>query len=350
MADWLEPQEPTATASPSAWPACPPPRDPQAPLAPGSRVDRYEVIELLGEGSMGAVYLAHDLDLGREVALKRIKPGRVDLWRAQTRLHREAQTMARIEHAAVVRVYSVGIADGQLFIAMELARGGSVAAWARASRRSWRDVISVFVDAGRGLAAAHRAGIVHRDIKPSNLLIDSHGRAKVSDFGVARVLEGGGDDGSRDDDDDARGAMAPGATHTGGVVGTLEYMPPERSARRSILVLRRAVDRAERPAAVSARARRVLQQFARAVSPRDRHRADRAGAWPAWRAASDPRVAPARPRRGSRRALASDGRVARCARGCRPATDDDVVVDRGSGGDERSDLWRGGVDGAARNR
>jgi hypothetical protein len=228
MADWLEPQEPTATASPSAWPACPPPRDPQAPLAPGSRVDRYEVIELLGEGSMGAVYLAHDLDLGREVALKRIKPGRVDLWRAQTRLHREAQTMARIEHAAVVRVYSVGIADGQLFIAMELARGGSVAAWARASRRSWRDVISVFVDAGRGLAAAHRAGIVHRDIKPSNLLIDSHGRAKVSDFGVARVLEGGGDDGSRDDDDDARGAMAPGATHTGGVVGTLEYMPPEQ--------------------------------------------------------------------------------------------------------------------------
>jgi tRNA A-37 threonylcarbamoyl transferase component Bud32 len=220
----------TLTASPSGLPRTEPARDDFAPLAPGSLIEHYEVIELLGEGSMGAVYRARDLDLGREVALKRIKPDRVDLQRAQARLHREAQVMARIEHAAVVRVYEVGIADGQLFIAMELARGGSVAAWAKASRRSWRDVVGVFIDAGRGLAAAHRAGIVHRDIKPGNLLLDAHGRAKISDFGVARVL---GDD-RGDDDDDALPISELSVTHTGAVIGTLAYMPPEQLAGEPI--------------------------------------------------------------------------------------------------------------------
>jgi serine/threonine protein kinase len=210
------------TASPTGLPDTRPAEPGIAPLVPGSLVDHYEVIELLGEGSMGAVYRARDLDLGREVALKQIKPDRVDLQRAQARLHREAQMMARIEHAAVVRVYNVGIADEQLFIAMELARGGSVAAWAKASRRSWREVVRVFIDAGRGLAAAHRAGIVHRDIKPSNLLLDAHGRAKVSDFGVARVLE------AEDDDDTAVPMSEVGTTFTGAVIGTIAFMPPEQ--------------------------------------------------------------------------------------------------------------------------
>jgi serine/threonine protein kinase len=162
-------------------------------LAPGTLVDRYQVIEHLGEGSMGCVYRARDLELGRDVALKWIQPGRIDLVEREARLRREAQAMAQVEHPGVVRIYDVGSAAGQLFVAMELARGGTLSDWLRARPRRWREVVRVFLEAGRGLAAAHHAGLVHRDVKPGNILLDAHGRAKVSDFGLARTLD-------RDDD------------------------------------------------------------------------------------------------------------------------------------------------------
>jgi tRNA A-37 threonylcarbamoyl transferase component Bud32 len=197
-----------------------------ARVAPGTRVDRYEVIELLGEGSMGSVYRARDTDLAREVALKRIGPGRVDVAVAQARLRREARAMAQVEHAAVIRIYDVLVVDDELFVAMELARGGALAAWLRAQPRGWREVVRVFVEAGRGLAAAHQVGLVHRDIKPSNLLLDAHGCAKVGDFGLARMFGTG--EGSQDDEPVPAIDLDATITRTGAIAGTLAYMAPEQ--------------------------------------------------------------------------------------------------------------------------
>ena len=159
-------------------------------LEPGSYVDRYRIVEFLGEGSMGRVYRARDTDLGRDVALKQLNPGKVNLASAQERLRREARAMARVEHAAVVRIYDTVVVDDELFVAMELARGGTLAAWIAARPRSWREIVGVFVEAGRGLAAAHRVGLVHRDIKPGNvLLVDVVG---LDDVRVVQRSDGAG--------------------------------------------------------------------------------------------------------------------------------------------------------------
>src|ERR1044071_2313376 len=195
-------------------------------LVPGTRIDRYEVIELLGEGSMGRVARAHDTDLGRDIALKHMTPGRRDMAGAQERLRREARAMARVEHPAVIRIYDAEIVDGELFVAMELARGGTLAQWMSERSRSRREVVRVWLEAGRGVAAGHGAGLIHRDIKPSNLLLDGDGRPRISDFGLARTLEDGaaghGAEASEID------AVDTSLTATGAVLGTPAYMALEQ--------------------------------------------------------------------------------------------------------------------------
>jgi len=219
----------TRTASPSVRTRLADAPTAQDRLELGVSVDRYEVIELVGEGGMGKVYRARDTELGREVALKWIDPRRYGATRAQRLLRREAQAMARVEHPAVVRIYDVGVANEHLFVAMELVRGGPLGDWLGAQPRTWREVLGVFVEAGRGLAAAHRAGLVHRDIKPSNMLLDEHGRPKISDFGLARTLD------DRDaDDPTATSAPEPRITRTGALVGTPAYMAPEQLAGAAI--------------------------------------------------------------------------------------------------------------------
>src|SRR5262249_23174059 len=144
---------------------------PGPPLARGTCLGRYVVIEQLGAGGMGVVYAAFDPELDRRVAIKLIRPevsARAD---ARTRLVREAQAMARLAHPNVVPVHDVGTHGAQVFLAMELVRGVTLRAWLAARSRSWREIVDVFVQAGRGLAAAHDAGIVHRDFKPENVLI-----------------------------------------------------------------------------------------------------------------------------------------------------------------------------------
>jgi hypothetical protein len=195
-------------------------------LAPRVRIDRYELIEVLGEGSMGRVFRARDTELAREVALKQIQPGRQNVAQAQARLRREAQAMARVEHPAVVRIYDVPVVNGELFVAMELARGGTLVTWLKVRPRGWREVIRMFSEAGRGLAAAHHAGLVHRDVKPSNIVLDGHGRAKISDFGLARMF--GGDEDRDDAGAPALGHLDATITRTGAIAGTLAYMAPEQ--------------------------------------------------------------------------------------------------------------------------
>lgn len=165
-----------------------------AELSPGMVLGRYVLLDAIGRGGMGDVYAAIDPKLDRWVALKlvRVLGSYSEEVNAglQARLLREAQAMARLSHPNVVSVYDTGTVNGQLFLAMEYVRGGqTVADWLEGARRSWQEVRRVFLEAGRGLAAAHRAGLIHRDFKPANILMADDGRIRVADFGLARGLE-----------------------------------------------------------------------------------------------------------------------------------------------------------------
>lgn len=204
-------------------------------LAAGDTIGRYEIRERLGAGGMGEVYRARDPDLDREVAIKILRaaadgsqPSEVQ----QQRLLREAQAMARLSHPNIVSVYDVGTFRGRVFIAMEMVRGGTLRSLVADRTRSWRDRLAALIDAGRGLAEAHAAGVVHRDFKPDNVLISATGRAQVADFGLARGS-------SELETTFAPGAAASGGqltttlTRTGAIMGTPAYMSPEQHAGQS---------------------------------------------------------------------------------------------------------------------
>src|SRR5256885_6454435 len=135
---------------------------------------------------------------------------------------REAQAMARLRHPNLATVYDVGVSGRRLFVVMELSDGGTVDDWLKAEPRTWRAILALYLQAARGLAAAHAAGFVHRDFKPENVLYGNDGVARVSDFGVARIL------GDAERADPVEG-MAERATVTksGGAVGTPGYIAPE---------------------------------------------------------------------------------------------------------------------------
>ncbi|HZS37295.1 MAG TPA: serine/threonine-protein kinase, partial [Polyangia bacterium] len=188
---------------------------------PGGTIGRFVVIGLLGRGGMGVVLSAYDPVLDRRVALKLLRPGASSGDReseGRARLQREAQAMAKLSHPNVVAVHDVGAVAGQLFIAMEFIDGQTLKAWLAGARRGWREIVRMFAAAGRGLQAAHAAGLVHRDFKPDNVLIGHDGRARVGDFGLVSVTRASG----------GADAREPGATRQGAVLGTPGYLPPEQ--------------------------------------------------------------------------------------------------------------------------
>ena len=146
---------------------------------------RYLLRERLGAGSMGVVYAARDVQLDRDVALKLAAAHAGS--DAGDKLLGEAKALARLAHPNVVTVYDAGVLDGQAYIAMQLASGVSLWAWLRQRRRHPREVLAAFVDAGRGLGAAHEAGEVHRDFKPENVMVGPDGRVQLLDFGLSRA-------------------------------------------------------------------------------------------------------------------------------------------------------------------
>jgi len=188
-------------------------------------IGRYTIIDVIGQGAMGTVYLARDPQLDREVALKVVRADRHAHAGLQSRLAREARAMAQVRHPNVVTVYDAGELDDGVFLAMELVTGETLAAWLAAKPRTWREIIEMFVAAGRGLSAAHAVGIVHRDFKPENVLVDRTGRASVTDFGVAAVRA----DAALDDAAPTDAASTNDAvTRTGTLLGTPRYMAPEQ--------------------------------------------------------------------------------------------------------------------------
>jgi tetratricopeptide (TPR) repeat protein len=157
------------------------------PLTPATvTLGRYLLEDRIGRGGMGEVFRAHDPELDRSIAIKRLMSF-VDDDQAQIRMLREGQAIAKLSHPHVVQVYDVGRdpATGDMFIAMELVEGVTLRQWLR-SQPTWREIADVFVQAGTGLLAAHEQGIVHRDFKPENVLVARGPIAKVADFGLAK--------------------------------------------------------------------------------------------------------------------------------------------------------------------
>jgi Protein kinase domain len=194
-------------------------------LAPGELVGRYRVEALLGRGGMGEVYRAADDDLARTVALKVLSGDLVVSASARARFLREARAQARVRHPNVAMVFDVG-SDGDVdFFASEFIDGEDLASWLR-KEPSPQDVLGAFLQAGRGLAAVHAAGLVHRDVKPSNLLRDRDGRVVVADFGLARWGDTVVEEVLHSPE---RGELAA-LTNAGAVVGTPKFMSPEQRA------------------------------------------------------------------------------------------------------------------------
>jgi serine/threonine protein kinase len=190
----------------------------------GGKLGRYTALERLGAGAMGVVYRAEDSELGRRVALKLIKRPDPEL---TERLVREARAMAQVTHPNVVAVYEVGQADGSTYIAMELVEGESLRAW-QTGNRTVAEILAAYAAAGRGLAAAHAAGIIHRDFKPDNVLVGNDGRMRVTDFGLAASRPAAGGAPVTGRASSSPSLVDVNLTTAGSVLGTPAYMAPEQ--------------------------------------------------------------------------------------------------------------------------
>ncbi|HEX4516802.1 MAG TPA: protein kinase [Polyangiaceae bacterium] len=171
---------------------------------------RYEILSLLGEGGMGAVFRAHDRELDDDVALKILHASVASDAAALTRFRREVKLARRVTHRNVARTFDLGTHEELRFLTMELIAGESVAQAARRARLALPEVLRVAAEIARGLAAAHVAGVVHRDLKPDNVML-ADDRVVLTDFGIARVADGGAE-----------------VLRTGMIVGTPAYMAPEQ--------------------------------------------------------------------------------------------------------------------------
>jgi tetratricopeptide (TPR) repeat protein/predicted Ser/Thr protein kinase len=197
------------------------------------RIGRYVVTGKLGQGGMGVVYAARDEELGRELAIKLVRrregPGGDH---AQRRLAHEARALASLSHPHVVAIYDVGRHDDQIYIAMERIRGQTLRARVDDDALRWDEIFALYRQAGEGLAAAHRVGIVHRDFKPDNAMVGDDGRVRVLDFGLARTdPQASGDARSTMAGKNAGSSLGSGdGSVTGAAAGTPMYMAPEQRA------------------------------------------------------------------------------------------------------------------------
>ena len=199
----------------------------------GSKIGRFVVVGELGSGGMGVVYTGHDPELDRRVALKVLRAAAATE-EERLRMLREGQAMARVTHPNVITVYEVGTEGNLVFLAEELLDAGTLGSWLEVPRTQL-EIISKFVAAGRGLAAAHAVGLVHRDFKPDNVLLGKDGRVRVADFGLARAIGPGDEDlpaatranMARAQLDLSRNPM-DALTRTGAVMGTPMFMAPEQ--------------------------------------------------------------------------------------------------------------------------
>ena len=188
----------------------------------GRTLSHYRIVAQLGQGGMGVVYRAVDTRLGREVALKVLAPGPEDDPERERRLRQEAQAAASLAHPAISVVYEIDQAEGFTFIAMELIRGEPLQALLGRGPLEASRALDLALEVAEGLAEAHGRGIVHRDLKPSNVMVTESGRAKIIDFGLAKLTK------ARDPIDSGVDTPPRGETDPGRIIGTAAYMSPEQ--------------------------------------------------------------------------------------------------------------------------
>lgn len=185
----------------------------------GKTVARYEILSLIGEGGMGEVYLAHDKQMNRKVALKLLpaeftqSPDRV------ARFGREARAVSALNHPNIVTVYEIGHDSGIHFIASEYIEGDTLRQQINRGKLNVKQALEIGIQSASALAAGHSAGIVHRDVKPDNIMIRFDGYVKVLDFGLVKLMEIGDQDGS----------LLGQSTQSGTILGTINYMSPEQA-------------------------------------------------------------------------------------------------------------------------
>jgi serine/threonine-protein kinase len=183
----------------------------------GRHVGPYSIQKQLGTGGMGEVYLAQDVRLGRNVALKLLDPGLTENGETRTRFLREARLASSLDHPNICTIHEVGEAGGRLFIAMQHVEGETLRKVIDGRPLNLDSLLSISLQVADALAAAHAQGIIHRDIKPGNIIITPRGQAKVLDFGLAKLLER------------AEGESETHLTMTGAVMGTPAAMSPEQA-------------------------------------------------------------------------------------------------------------------------
>ncbi len=172
--------------------------------------DRYEVIDKIGTGGMSDVYKALDHSLGREVALKVLKQEYNEDASFISKFRQEAQAAAGLEHANIVNIYDVGSENGMYYIVMEYVEGITLKTYiSKKGQLAYNEVISIAIQVGRGIEAAHKKNIIHRDIKPQNIMISKEGKVKVTDFGIARA--------------------ATSNTISADIMGSVHYSSPEQA-------------------------------------------------------------------------------------------------------------------------
>jgi tetratricopeptide (TPR) repeat protein/predicted Ser/Thr protein kinase len=209
---------PTAVGRTEAWSVAVTPRPSseaasKGQLEPGTILaERFEVLQLLGQGGMGAVYKARDIELERLVALKLIRPDLASHPEILRRFKQELILAREVTHRNVIRIFDLGQAQGIKFITMEYVEGRDLRGLLHEKgKMAPEEAVPIILQTAAALEAAHHAGVVHRDLKPQNIMVDKDSRVYVMDFGIARSLE------------------TPGMTQTGALMGTPEYMSPEQA-------------------------------------------------------------------------------------------------------------------------
>lgn len=179
-------------------------------LSAGANIGHYRIVEKIGAGGMGEVYLAEDTSIRRKVALKFLPAHMCEDEDSRARFHREAEATAKLNHPNIVTIFGVSEHEGRPYFAMELVSGQTLGSLAKAENLDFERIVDLTLQICEGLAAAHESGVIHRDIKPNNIVVDEKNRLRLLDFGLAAV----------------KGAEQ--LTRTGSTMGTVQYMSPEQ--------------------------------------------------------------------------------------------------------------------------